>query len=140
MASKNGSKSSPKGAKWRPKSILEPSWEAKLKTRCFLMPRGRLKDLSCGAIWESKIVPNPFWKRCEDACDLEQRFATVLNYFSDHFLKLILKPLRDKMRGRSDMSEEVKMFQNINVFTVRLHLCNVDNARTKLARTMFFLL
>ena len=44
-ASQNDSKSSPKGSRWRPESILEASWEAKLKRRRFLMPRGRLKDL-----------------------------------------------------------------------------------------------
>ena len=39
------------------------SWEAKLKRRRFLMPRGRLTDLFWGAMWESKIVPNPFQSR-----------------------------------------------------------------------------
>ena len=61
--SKNGSKSSPEESKWRSKSILEASWEAKLKRSQFLMPRGRLKHLSWGAIWESKIVPDLSQKR-----------------------------------------------------------------------------
>ena len=33
ITSNNGSKSSPKGCKWFPQSILEASWEAKLKKR-----------------------------------------------------------------------------------------------------------
>ena len=59
IPSKIGSKSSPKGSKWRSKSVLEASWEAKLARGRFLMPRGRLKDL----IWESKIVPDLSQKR-----------------------------------------------------------------------------
>ena len=62
IASRNCSKSSPKMSKWLPKSILEASWDAKLKRLRFLMPRERLKDLSWGAIWESKTIPNPFQK------------------------------------------------------------------------------
>ena len=88
ITSKNGSKSSPKGSKWHPKSILEASWEAKLKRSRFLMPRGRLKDLFWGAIWESKIVPNTFWKRFQDACDFEHRFGTVLGRLGHQFLSV----------------------------------------------------
>ena len=55
-----------------------------------------------------------------------------------HILKLFLKSLRDKMISKSDKSEEVKILENTCVFTVRLHLRNVDNARRKLARTLFF--
>ena len=82
-ASQNDSKSSPKGSRWRPESILEASWEAKLKRRRFLMPRGRLKDLFWGAMWESKIVPNPFQKGFQDAYDIEEHFGTVLEPFGD---------------------------------------------------------
>ena len=63
IASKNGLKSSPERSKWRSKSILEVSWEAKLKRSRFLMPRGRLKKFFWGAIWESKIVPDLSQKR-----------------------------------------------------------------------------
>ena len=34
--------------------------------KSFFNARGRLKDLFWAAIWESKIVPNLFWKRLED--------------------------------------------------------------------------
>ena len=78
ILSKNVPKSSPQGSKWRPKSILEASWEAKLKRRRFLMPRGRLKDLFWGAMWESKIVPNPSQKRFQDAYVIEEHFGTGL--------------------------------------------------------------
>ena len=82
-ASQNDSKSSPKGSRWRPESILEASWEAKLKRRRFLMPRGRLKDLFWGAMWESKLVPNPSQKRFQDAYVIEDHFGTVLGPFGD---------------------------------------------------------
>ena len=42
------------------------------------------------------------------------------------------------MISNADYSDEVKIFKNTCVFTVRLHLRNVDNARTKLARTLCF--
>ena len=71
------------GSKWGPKSILEASWEAKLKRRRFLMPRGHLKDLFWGTIWEAKIVPNPFQKGFQDAYDIEDHFGTVLEPFGD---------------------------------------------------------
>ena len=83
ILSKNVPKSSPQGSKWRPKSILEASWEAKLKSKSFLIPRGRLKDLFWGAMWESKIVPNPFQSRFQDAYDIEEHFGTVLEPFGD---------------------------------------------------------
>ena len=51
--------------------------------KSFLMPRGRLKDLFWGAIWESKIVPNSSQKRFQDAYDIEERFGTVFKLFRD---------------------------------------------------------
>ena len=78
ILSKNVPKSSPQESKWRPKSILEVSWEAKLKRRRFSMPQGRLKDLFWGAMWESKLVLNQSQKRFQDAYDIEERFGTVL--------------------------------------------------------------
>ena len=84
----NYSKSNPKGSKWGPKSILETSWEANLKRRRFLMPRGRLKDLFWGTIWEAKIVPNTFQKRFQDAYDIGKNFGTVLEPFRDWFWTL----------------------------------------------------
>ena len=42
------------------------------------------------------------------------------------------------MISNTDYSDEMKIFKNICVFTVRLQLRNVDNARIKLAKTLFF--
>ena len=42
------------------------------------------------------------------------------------------------MISKTDYSDEIKIFKNTCVFTVRLHLRNVDKARAKLARTFFF--
>ena len=47
------------------------------------MPRGHLKDLFWGTIWEAKIVPNPFQKGFQDAYDIEEHFGTVLEPFGD---------------------------------------------------------
>ena len=53
-------------------------------------------------------------------------------------MKLFLKSLRDEMISKSDKREEVKIFKNTSVFTVRLHLRNVEKARRKLAKTFSF--
>ena len=42
------------------------------------------------------------------------------------------------MISNIDYSDETKIFKNAGVFTVRLHLRNVDNARTELAEAIFF--
>ena len=42
------------------------------------------------------------------------------------------------MISNTDYSDEVKIFKNTSVFTVGLHLRNVDKARRKLANTYFF--
>ena len=55
-------------------------------------------------------------------------------------LKPFFKSPSDKMISKSEKSEEVKIFKNTSVFTVRLHLRNVEKARRKLARTLFFLI
>ena len=70
----------------------------------------------------SKIVVEWFWN------PLESDFEAFL------------EPPRDKMTGKTDRSDKVEMFKNTCVFTVRLHLRSVDNANTKLAETLFFLL
>ena len=46
--------------------------------------------------------------------------------------------MRHRMRSKSDRSDEVEIFKNTSVFTVRLHLRKVDNARRKVAKTFFF--
>ena len=56
------------------------------------MPRGRLKDLFWGAMWESKIVPNPSQKRFQDAYDIEERFGLVLGRLGHQFLSVFLSP------------------------------------------------
>ena len=53
-------------------------------------------------------------------------------------MKCVLKSPGDTMISKTDRSDEAKIFKNTYVFTVRLHLRNVDNARTKLTRTFFF--
>ena len=49
-----------------------------------------------------------------------------------------LKSLRDRIISKSDRTDEMEIFQNTCVFTVRLHLRNDTNARRNLARTFFF--
>ena len=51
-----------------------------------------------------------------------------------------LKSLRDSIISKSDRTDEMEIFQNTCVFTVRLHLRNDTNARRNLARTFFFLI
>ena len=41
------------------------------------------------------------------------------------------------MISNTDYSDDIKTFKNNYVFTVGLHLRNVDKARTELARTFF---
>ena len=85
---KNESKSNPKESKLPPKSSLEVSWEAKLKRVRFWMPRGHLKDFLWEAIWESKIVPKPLWKRFQHATDIEERFGMVFGCLGHQFLSV----------------------------------------------------
>ena len=42
------------------------------------------------------------------------------------------------MISKSDYSDTMKIFKNTSVFTVGLHLRNLDKARRKLAKTYFF--
>ena len=51
-----------------------------------------------------------------------------------------LKSRHDRMLSKTDRSDEVKIFKNTCVFTVRLDPRSGDNANTKLAETLFFLL
>ena len=88
ITSINGSKTSPKGSKWLAKSILEASWEAKLKRIGFGRPRGRLKYLLWEAIWEPKIIPEPLWKRFQHSTDTEERFGMLLRRLGYLFLSV----------------------------------------------------
>ena len=53
-------------------------------------------------------------------------------------MKPFFKSPSVKMRSKSEKTEEVKIFKNTSVFTVRLHLRNVEKARRKLAKTFSF--
>ena len=60
--------------------------QAEKKT--FLLPRGRLKDLFWGTMWESKLVPNPAQKRFQDAYDIEERCGLVFGRLGHQFLSV----------------------------------------------------
>ena len=77
VVTQNYSKSIPKGFKWRPASILEASWEAKLDGLRFWMPGGCIQDLHGDAIWESKSVPNSLCKSFRDATNSEECFGRL---------------------------------------------------------------
>ena len=42
------------------------------------------------------------------------------------------------MMSNTSDSDEIKIFKNTSVFTVKLHLRNLDNAGRKLTKTFFF--
>ena len=88
-------------------------------------------------MWESKTVANLTRTRFQDASEVEQRLGTVLEPVRAIF-KHFLKSPHDKMISKTDRSDEMKIFKNTCVFTVRLYFRKVDNARTELAITFFF--
>ena len=97
-------------------------------------PQGPLLGSHFGGENRSKLVPEAF-SRC---MWLRTPFWNGFGSLWRSILKLFLKSLRDEMISKSDKREEVKIFKNTSVFTVRLHLRNVEKARRKLAKTFFF--
>ena len=122
------------GSKIHSGGVLGGQAEKKTFFNASRTPQGPLLGSHVGVQNRSKPVPEAFPRRIWHRRAFWNGFGTLWRLILKHFLK----PPRDRSRNKRDKTEEVKIFQNTSVFTVRLHLRNVDNARTTLAETFFF--
>ena len=122
------------GSKIHSGGVLGGQAEKKTFFNASRTPQGPLLGNHLGCQNRSQHVPDRFPRRIWYRRAFWNGFGTLWKLILKHFLK---SP-RDRIKNKSDKTEEVKIFQNTCVFTVRLHLRNVDNARRKLTKTFFF--
>ena len=98
------------------------------------MPQGPLWGGHLGGQNPSKPVPEAFPTRTWYRRAFWNRFGTSWT----PILECFFKSSWAKMIGKSDYSDETKIFKNTCVFPVRLHLRNVEKRGRKLGRAFFF--
>ena len=114
--------------------VLGGQAEEKMFFNAARTPQGPLLGNHLGSQNRSKPVPEGFPRRMWYRSPFWNGFGALWRVI----FELFLKSPRDRIINKSDTTEEVKIFQNTCVFTVRLHLRNVDNARRQLAKTFLF--
>ena len=116
---------------WRPPE--RPSWKVYVFEG--------LEDASGTSFGRPFGRPKSFQSRYGSVSNTQLISKSVLGWFWDVLdtnFWLFLKASWAKITSKNDKSDEVKIFKNTCVFTVRLHLRHVGNVWTKRAGAFFF--